>query len=126
MNNIKNMKKLPILQPGDSIEIIAPASRCTDQQLMTMKNLFETWQLNCLIAPDIFGEDLFCSNTDEIRFRHLKHALQNSKTKALICARGGYGSMRLIPELAKIIPSKSTKIFVGMSDCTALQLYLQQ
>ena len=120
------MKKLPILKPGDGVEIIAPASRCADQRLADMKELLESWQLNCIVADDIFGKDILCANTDEIRFRHLKNALQNPQTKAVICARGGYGSMRLIPELTKVVPPESPKIFVGMSDITALQLFLQQ
>jgi len=120
------MHTLPILQPGDCVEIIAPASRCSDQQLAELKNLLVSWQLNCVIQEDIFGHDLLCANTDELRFRSLKNALQNPATKAIICARGGYGSMRLIPELAKITPPITPKLFVGMSDVTALSLYLQQ
>lgn len=120
------MKKLPILKPGDSIEIIAPASRCSDKKLTELQKLLASWQLNCIISNDIFGDDLLCANTDEVRFRSLKNALQNSATKAVICARGGYGSMRLIPELSKMIPPAFPKLFIGMSDITALNLYLQQ
>lgn len=120
------MQKLPVLKPGDSVDIIAPASRCSDKQLTELKKLLESWQLNCLVADNIFGEDVFCANTDEIRFNQLANALQNPQTKAIICARGGYGSMRLIPELKKITPPRTNKIFVGMSDITALQIYLQQ
>ncbi|MCD6039913.1 MAG: Muramoyltetrapeptide carboxypeptidase [Gammaproteobacteria bacterium] len=120
------MHALPSLKRGDSVNIIAPASRCTDKQLQELINLLESWQLNCIVAEDIFGPDVFCANTDEIRLKQLVDALQNPITKAIICARGGYGSMRLIPELTKITPSKTAKLFVGMSDTTALQLYLQQ
>ena len=120
------MKTLPILKPGDIVELIAPASRCSDQQLSDIKKLLESWQLNCIIPNDIFGEDILCANTDEIRFKHLKNALLNPHTKAVICARGGYGSMRLIPELSKLAQPEFSKIFVGMSDITALQLFLQQ
>lgn len=120
------MKKLPILKPGDCVEIIAPASRCLDQQLAALRILFESWQLRCRVADDIFGDDLFCANSDEHRFKHLKNALLNPETKAIISARGGYGSMRLIPNLKNIVPPELPKIFVGMSDTTSLQLYLQQ
>jgi muramoyltetrapeptide carboxypeptidase len=120
------MKKLPVLIPGDFVEVIAPASRCSDSQLVQLKELLESWQLNCIIQDDIFSEDILCANTDEMRFEHLKNALQNPKTKAIISARGGYGSMRLIPRLAKINPPHSIKIFVGMSDTTCLHLDLQQ
>ena len=120
------MKKLPILKPGDSVEIIAPASRCSDKHLTEIKELLVSWQLNCIVDKDIFGDDLLCANTDDVRFKSLKNALQRSETKAVICARGGYGSMRLIPELTKMIPPVVPKLFVGMSDITALSLYLQQ
>ena len=120
------MQKLPILKPGDSVEIIAPASRCSDEVLSDLKELLTSWQLNCIIDNDIFGPDLLCANTDEIRFRSLKNALQHSETKAIICARGGYGSMRLIPALRQITPPRYPKLFVGMSDLTALHLFLEQ
>lgn len=120
------MHKMPVLVAGDSVEIIAPASRCSDQHLLQLKELLASWQLNCIVADDIFGKDLLCANTDEIRFKSLRNAIENSQTKAIICARGGYGSMRLIPELTKVSPPQQSKLFVGMSDLTALNLYLHQ
>ncbi|MBI2785002.1 MAG: LD-carboxypeptidase [Legionella longbeachae] len=120
------MKKLPTLHSGDSVEIIAPASRCADSQLYLLKELLVSWGLNCIVKENIFGKDLLCANTDEIRFELLKAALENPETKAVICARGGYGSMRLIPKLMNVQPPETAKIFVGMSDTTCLQLYLQQ
>ncbi|MCC2666330.1 MAG: LD-carboxypeptidase [Gammaproteobacteria bacterium] len=120
------MKKLPVLKAGDNVEIIAPASRCSDVQLKELKELLLSWQLNPILPGDIFGDDLLCANTDEMRFQFLRNALINPKTKAIICARGGYGCMRLIPELIKMRPPPEVKLFVGMSDITALNLYLQQ
>ncbi|MFI4919119.1 MAG: LD-carboxypeptidase [Legionellales bacterium] len=117
---------MPRLSCGDTVELIAPASRCSDRELTELKALLESWQLVCLVKEDIFGADLLCANTDAIRFQHLAQALQNPQTKAIICARGGYGSMRLIPKLTQIDQPASPKLFVGMSDTTALQLYLQQ
>lgn len=119
------MSKLPILKPGDSVEIIAPASRCSDQRLKEIIELLTSWQLSCIVADDIFGDDLLCANSDIYRSKSLINALQNTDSKAIICARGGYGSMRLIPELTHILPPRLPKLFVGMSDITALHLYLQ-
>ncbi|WP_133136255.1 S66 peptidase family protein [Legionella rowbothamii] len=120
------MNTLPVLKSGDLVELIAPASRCTDRQLAELKELVSSWQLNCLVKEDIFAEDLFCANSDELRFQHLKNALLDSEAKALICVRGGYGAMRLVPRLASLQPPAKPKIFVGMSDITSLHLYLQQ
>lgn len=118
--------KLPTLKSGDLVEVIAPASRCSNQQLLDIKNLLENCQLKCLISENIFGKDLLCANTDELRFNSLKNAFCNLDTKAIICARGGYGSMRLIPSLSKLVPPEETKLFIGMSDITALNLFLMQ
>lgn len=120
------MRQLPVLQVGDSIELIAPASRCSDGLLSGINELLSSWQLNCIVSDDIFGADLLCANSDEIRFESLKRALLNPDTKAVLCARGGYGCMRLIPELEKMSPPTSPKLFIGMSDITALNLFLQQ
>jgi muramoyltetrapeptide carboxypeptidase len=120
------MHKLFKLKPGDLVEIIAPASRCSEADLNEMKNLFSTWQLNCKIADTLFGDDLLCANTDTARFNALKNALLDPESRAVICARGGYGSARLIAELDKVSPSDSPKLFIGMSDITALNLFLQQ
>ncbi|KTD06721.1 S66 peptidase family protein [Legionella jamestowniensis] len=119
------MQKLPILKEGDLVEIIAPASRCTDKHLADLKELLVSWGLNCHIDDAIFGDDLLCANDDTQRFSALKKALENPETKAIICARGGYGSLRLIPELTKLSPPVP-KIFLGMSDITALLLFFER
>lgn len=120
------MHKLPVLKAGDSVEIIAPASRCSDNLLNEIKDLLLSWQLNCIVQDDIFGTDLLCANSDDLRFKSLKQAFLNPDTRAIICARGGYGSMRLIPELEKVIAPVAPKLFIGMSDITALNIFLQQ
>lgn len=114
------------LQTNDAVEIIAPASHCSLKELQELKGLLESWGLQCLVAEDIFGEDLLCAHNDKKRFEHLYQALINPTTKALICARGGYGSMRLIPYLQDMPIPRKVKIMVGMSDITALHLYIQQ
>ena len=120
------MFTLPILKAGDKVEIIAPASRCSDEDLKALIELLTSWQLHCIVNDHIFGQDLLCANSDAMRFESLKNALLNPETKAVICARGGYGSLRLIPELAKVSPPSTPKLFIGMSDITALHLFLQQ
>jgi muramoyltetrapeptide carboxypeptidase len=114
------------LQPGDSVDIIAPASRCTLEQLNALRALLTSWELKCRIAENIFGDDVFCANTDEIRFEHLQNALLNEETRAIFCVRGGYGSMRIVPKLTPTQPTQARKLFVGMSDITVLHLFLQQ
>lgn len=120
------MFTIPILKAGDKVEIIAPASRCSDAALIAIQDLLTSWQLQCVVNPQLFGQDLLCAHSDEARFTFLKNALYNPETQAVICARGGYGSLRLLPRLANMSPPSSAKLFLGMSDITALHLFLQQ
>ena len=120
------MRTLPYLKMGDTVEIIAPAARSTDERLADLKKLLISWQLQCIVDDQIFGDDLLCANSDAKRFQLLKNAVERPETKAIICVRGGYGSARLMPELDNIITPRFPKLFVGMSDITALHLYFQQ
>jgi muramoyltetrapeptide carboxypeptidase len=120
------MQKLQPLKPGDRVELIAPASRCTSARLEAIKTLCESWGLVCVIEPSLFGDDLLCANDDEARFNAFRHALLREDTQAIFCVRGGYGSARLIPALMGVSKPPVHKLFVGMSDITALHLYLQQ
>lgn len=120
------MSELTRLEPGDSVELVAPAARCSDELLFKLKSLLELWGLKCILPDDIFGKDLLCANSDEARFNFFKNAIEREETKAIICARGGYGSMRIIPQLLHLKKPKTPKLFVGMSDITALHLFLMQ
>lgn len=118
--------QIPILKPGDVVEIIAPASRCSDDQLASMQEVLTEWGLRPIISEDIFAQDILCANTDKQRLALLIKALENDQSKAIICARGGYGCMRLIPALPEPGFAQSPKLFLGMSDITALNLYFMQ
>lgn len=120
------MTTLPTLKAGDRVKIIAPASRCSDQQLANLQKLLISWDLNCQFDSDIFGEDVLCANTDQYRLQSLQQALEDPQVKGIICARGGYGSMRIIPGLNKLIKPNAIKLFLGMSDITALNLFFMQ
>lgn len=120
------MSPFPTLQAGDVVEIIAPASRSSLLQLQALSDLLFSWNLHCVVAPDLFGDDLLCANSDEARLRLLKQALLRPESKALICLRGGYGSMRLIPALSQMQMPATPKLLVGMSDITALHLFWGQ
>jgi len=120
------LKKWCTIKPGDTVDLIAPAARCADALLTDVIKLLTSWGLHCNVPPDIFGDDLLCANNDARRFEQLNAALTNTTSKAVICVRGGYGSARLIPMLEKIAAPNHNKLFVGMSDITALHIFLQQ
>lgn len=116
----------PYLQPGDTVDIIAPASAANEAFLKKATEILKSWGLNVHVPDNLLDPKLFLANTDQVRFQHLKNALLNSKSKAVWCLRGGYGSIRLLPELAKLKTPKQKKIFIGISDVVTIHLYLNQ
>lgn len=114
------------LQPGDVVDIVAPSSKCHPSVLENIKQLIESWELQCHFPDDLFGENLLYANSDEKRFAHLEHALSNSTSKAIWCLLGGCGATRLIPMLSKMKPPICPKIFIGFSDITALHIFFQK
>ena len=64
--------------------------------------LFTKWAWFHEPRKIIFGKDLLCANSDDWRFKHLKKALYAKDSKVVWSLRGGYGSLRLFPALAKL------------------------
>lgn len=116
------------LESQDTIDIIAPSAICTPQEnaIQAIKETLASWGLTAHIPENIYGKDLLCANTDDQRFLFLKDALLNTESKAIWALRGGYGCTRLITRLATLPTPKQIKLFIGMSDITALHIFLQQ
>jgi muramoyltetrapeptide carboxypeptidase len=80
-----------------------------------------------VVAPeDMLCRDLFCSNTDERRHHFLYEALSNPTVDAVWALCGGYGAAKLLPLLRSEKMPDGPKVFVGLSDATAVHLFLNQ
>lgn len=73
----------------------------------------------------IFKKEPYLAGSDKRRAGELIDAIKNQSSDAILFARGGYGSMRLLPFLDRIKPIKP-KIMMGYSDITSLLLYAKQ
>lgn len=116
------------------IRIIAPSSaplNTTDLPgiLEKIKNFLHGWGVEAKITENIFGKDEnfpSFANTDEQRFAELKNALNDPDVDVIWCLRGGYGVIRLLPELQKMAKPSKPKLVIGFSDITLLLIFLQQ
>jgi muramoyltetrapeptide carboxypeptidase len=112
---------------GDIVDIIAPGFACKPEELDGAIRFLREWGLKPRVPQKIFGRDVLCSSDDRTRFRHLREALVAEDSSGIWCLRGGYGSIRLVPELARLRkPKGRAKIFIGLSDITSLHVYLGQ
>ena len=114
----------PALSPGDRVAVIAPASAFDRESfeagLAVIAARYET-----RYEQSIFERHRYLAGDDARRARELSAALTDPAVKAVFCARGGYGAMRLLPEL-RALRAFPLKPLVGFSDITALHLWLQR
>lgn len=114
------------LKPGDVVSVVAPSYGAEEGLLKKTRYFLENWDLKIKISPDIFGDDLLYANSDEKRFEILIDALNDDEARAVWCLQGGAGAKRLIPLLEKIQKPRIEKIFIGLSDITALHTFFHQ
>lgn len=120
------MEKPASLVKGDKIAIISTARKISKQELETAIQLFKSWGLEPVLGENLFKEDHQFAGTLEERISDLQKALDDDEIKAVVCARGGYGTVQLIDEInfSKFI--KQPKWIVGYSDVTVLHNHINQ
>jgi muramoyltetrapeptide carboxypeptidase len=115
-----------VLEKGDIVDIVAPGSGVAEDVLEAAKITLQTFGFNPRIPDNILDPHLFHSNSDEIRAQQLIQALSAKDSKAVWALRGGYGSLRLIPQLLEAGKPRRTKLFIGISDVTSIHWFLNQ
>lgn len=124
-------KSWNFLKSGDIIDIIAPSSTATVDNLpeyyQRAKQLFKSIGLVARIPDDLIDleRDPFSANSLEYRTKHIIDAFTNRDSKAVWAIRGGYGAAKLIPFLERIEVPHIPKLLMGFSDITALHLFLE-
>jgi muramoyltetrapeptide carboxypeptidase len=108
----------PFLQPGDTIYITAPAKAIEESVVLEAKKTLETWGLIVRIAPHCLGRSAYFSGTDAERLADFQHGLDDPSIKAILCARGGYGCVRIVEELNWSAFQQNPKWIIGFSDVT--------
>lgn len=116
-------KNWNFLKPGDTVDIIAPASHCPPEKLQEGIDFIKSLGLIPRVPADIIGGEVYVASPLKTQLRHFKEALK-SDSKVIWCLRGGYGSMRLVPFLSKLAPPKTPKLLIGFSDITSLHLFV--
>jgi len=110
------------LEPGEKIGVIAPAGPVLQSELQSGIDVLESSGFGVIIAPHLYHVQDYLAGDDEPRLQDLHNMFGNKEVKAIICARGGYGTLRLLDKIDYDIIRANPKIFVGYSDITALLL----
>lgn len=114
----------PYLQKGDTVAILATARKHIVKSMQPTIDLLESWGLNVVIGKSIGLEENQLAGNDEQRAADLQEQLNNPNIKAIWCARGGYGTVRVVDLIDFTQFKKSPKWLVGFSDVTVLHNHL--
>lgn len=117
---------IPYLKKGDLICILAPAKAIEEEHVRFSKAFFEKAGYTVLISKHCTGQYNYFSGTDEERTSDFQQALDNPDIKAIICARGGYGAVRIVDRLQWAGQLRYPKWIVGFSDITVFHQHLQK
>ena len=113
--------KAKALQPGDTIGIIAPASAPQIHTKITKSvRYFERLGFNVELGRHVMKPRGYLAAKDSQRLDDLHSMFRNKSVRAIFFIRGGYGTIRLLPEIDYELIRRNPKIIVGYSDATAL------
>lgn len=112
------------LNHGDTIGVVSTARKISTQELQPLLHLIESWGLKYVLGETINAESNQYAGDDSDRFKDFQKMLDDSIVKAIWCARGGYGTVRIIDRLDFSEFKKNPKWIVGYSDVTVLHSHI--
>ncbi len=114
------MQTPPFLKAGDTIGIVAPARKITKEELEPAVEILKGWGLKVKTGKNLFGACNQYSGTDEERLADMQEMINDGTVKAILSARGGYGTLRFADRLDFSSLLRNPKWIIGYSDITVL------
>lgn len=117
----------PFLNSGDAITIIAPAGKVLPHELASGVQAITDAGFSVALSKHLYSNShAYLSATDSERLEDMQAALDAPSVRAIFCARGGYGTTRIIDQLNWDAFQQNPKWIVGFSDITALHSTLAE
>lgn len=104
------------LKEGDRVGLISPARKISREELEPAQEILESWGLVPELAPNLFAAQDQFAGSDAQRLADCQQMLDDPGIKAILCARGGYGSVRIVDRLDFSRFLRKPKWFCGYSD----------
>lgn len=106
------------LQPGDKIIIVSPAGRVSEKYVLPAAEWLENQGYRVELGKNVFATHFQFAGTDLQRYKDMQRAIDDKEAKAILCSRGGYGTVRIINKLDFSLFSEYPKWLIGFSDIT--------
>ena len=116
----------PFLKQGDTIGIVAPARKIERNDIEFSVRWWEEKGFKIILGKSLFAEEHQFAGSDAARAKDFQSMLDNSNIKAIFCARGGYGTLRIIDTLEFLSFNLEPKWICGFSDITVLHSHINK
>lgn len=118
------MEKPPYLKEGDTIALVCTARKFTPEEAQPAIELLESWDLKVKLGKTIGLDNFQLGGSDTERVNDFQTMLDDDSIQGIWCARGGYGTVRIIDKInfSKFI--KNPKWIMGFSDVTVLHSHI--
>jgi muramoyltetrapeptide carboxypeptidase len=110
----------PRLKPGDTIGIVAPAGPFDPKIFSQGLSIVESLGFRTRVSDEIFEKAGYLAGNDAQRARLVNRFFKDPAINAIVCARGGFGCLRILPLVDFDVIRENPKVFIGFSDITAL------
>ena len=114
------------LLAGDKIGIVAPARKVNPEEMAPAIEMLRQWGYEVIEAKHLYGDNNQFSGTDSERAADFQAMLDDDSIRAIFCARGGYGSVRIIDLLDFTRFAEMPKWIVGYSDITVFHSHINK
>ncbi len=114
----------PYLKKGDSIGICCPAGFITNEDIQPALMKLGEWGFNVKVGSTIGKKDFTFGGSDEERAADLQQMIEDRTIKAILCARGGYGAVRIIDRVDFKKLKHHPKWIIGFSDVTVIHSHI--
>ena len=118
------MRTPEYLIAGDKIGIVACARKISREEIQPAVDIIKSWGMETVLSKNLFHADKQYSGTDAERVEDLQTMLNDPLIKAVISARGGYGTVRIVDKIDFSQFKKTPKWIVGYSDITVLHSHV--
>jgi muramoyltetrapeptide carboxypeptidase len=107
------------VRPGSRLAVVAPAGPFNEESFRAgLDWLRERYEVTH--RPDIYAKTGYLAGDDRRRLAELLEALADPTVDAIVCARGGFGTTRILPGIEAGLVQAANKLMIGFSDITAL------
>lgn len=124
MNSIAKVIKLCTFRAMTKIRIVSPAKAIEKEHVEFSKNFLESNGFDVEISTHCLGNHHYFSGTDSERLLDFQEALDDNTVDVILCARGGYGCLRIVDDLDFSNFSKHPKLILGFSDVTVFHNHI--